>query len=304
MSRDSRHAGFLAAITSIVRAPGPTRTPQRIETRDELDLPAPPRKHRPRLRYFRYTGFAVFVVAVAVALGAVGYISAEKQHAQYAASSYIVLNGNSLDNASAYPLTPDQANRFVQTQIFPFTTLAFKDEVARHLRTNDPFTLGIQQVGITDVVAVTASAATRHDAVVASVTATRDMVALISTTLAAPLTSERNALKHQLATLAKSSARPKGVTDTVNDQALSNVYQKYLGLENSIAMAKQSASPTARVLKLSTADNSGRAVSPSRRALIYGLGGAIIAVLAAIYLSRRWSRPVLPPRPRNGPEAR
>jgi hypothetical protein len=295
-SRNLRRAAFMAAIASVVRAPRATPLPERVETRAEPARPAPPRQRRPWSRYFRYTGFAVFVVAVAVALGLLGYTSAQKQHAQYAASSYIVLNGNSVDNASAYPLTPDQANRFVQTQIFPFTTLAFKDEVARHLRTNDPFTLGIQQVGITDVVAVTASAATDHDAIDASETAARDMVALISTTLVAPLTSERNALKQQLDTITRSTARPKGVTDTVNDQAVSTVYQRYLALENSITMAKQNGSPTARVLSLSAADNSGRAVSPSRRALIYGLGGAILAVLAAIYLSRRWSRPAPPQR--------
>jgi hypothetical protein len=288
--RYTRHVWFVAAVTGVVRSRALTKA-ERMESRDETFLPPPPGKPGSRMRFLRYAGFAVFVVAVAVALGSVGYISAQRQHAQYAASSYIVLNGNTVDNASAYPLTPDQANRFVQTQIFPFTTLAFKDEVARHVRSTDPFVLGIQQVGITDVVAVTASAATDHDAVVASVTAARDMVALISTTLVAPLTSERNALKKQLATLTKASARPTGVTDTVNDQAVSSVYQQYLGLENSIAMAKQSASPTARILNLSTADNSGRAVSPSRRALIYGLGGAILAVLAAIYLSRRWSRP-------------
>jgi hypothetical protein len=195
---------------------------------------------------------------------------------------------NNVD-ADAPPPSPDQANRFVQSVVLLFNTPAFERVVQKRLESRDALALSIQQVGITDIVSVQATAARRRDAQRASDTAAEAMVREITTGATRTLLAERATLKARLGTLSRTPERPPAVTRTARRQAISSTYLRLVQLETSIALAEIPARQTAVVALTSAMSGTQRAVSPRRNALMFGLIGLVIALALVVWRDKRSS---------------
>jgi hypothetical protein len=217
-----------------------------------------------------------------------GYIWASGQHGQFAATALIRMEPNNV-KPDAPPPSPDQANRFVQSVVLLFNTHTFERTIKARLNSRDALTLSIQQVGITDIVSVQATAARRRDAQRASDTAANVMVRQITTGVTRTLLAERAALEARLRVLSRMPKQPRAVTRSARRQAINSTYLRLVQLETSIALANVPARRTAVVALTSTNAGTQRAVSPTRSALMFGLVGLVIALALVVWRDKRAS---------------
>jgi hypothetical protein len=229
---------------------------------------------------------AIVVAFVGVTLGFLGYVWANGQHGQFAATSLIRMEPNNVE-PNAPPPTPDQANRFVQSEVLLFNTSAFERSIQQQLHFNDALSLNIQQVGITDIVTVQATAARRSDAQRASDAAAETMVRQVTKSATDPLLAERAALQVRLATLSGAPKPSRAVARSARRQAINSTYQQLAQLETSIALAKIPARQTAIVALTSERAGVQKAVSPIRRGLMLGLVGLVAALGLVIWRDKR-----------------
>jgi hypothetical protein len=235
----------------------------------------PARYRRPR------TIWAVLgVVLTAVIFGVVSLVVSAALTPHYTVSAKVLVQPDAtLSDAAPSLLSLDQNNVYLQSQV----------EAVQSLRTTGSAGVTVTQVGLTNVLQITADSANAKDAVAtanqvlqAYLTLRRDQVNSYATTATQEIDKQ----------LLEDSTALQGLQGSTSEteaekSALSSDYSRLLSLKHQVTLTANTAQPTTVLHRAQLADAT-KTSSKSRTAVLAALVGALVAV--AVIGSRRRAR--------------
>ncbi len=222
------------------------------------------------------------VLTTGLVFAAIGALSSSLAgDGKWQASALVRLVGT----LSETPLPPEQANRVVQSQVLVFGTRAFETTVRRRLASDVPFSLSIEQIGTTDIVRVRANAAQASVAERAADTAANLVVQRTVDTTLADLRQQQATLQRRVDSLENPSGGD-GSTDSASADALESELKRLAQVNTELDVALARSSELASVAVSAADDGASKAVSTSRRAMVWGLLGLVVAVGVVLLVQR------------------
>jgi hypothetical protein len=194
--------------------------------------------------------------------------------------------------ADAGSLSPDQADRFLQSEVLVIAGDEFRRDVAGRVEEDDAESIDATQVGTTDVIAITATAdnaeaaaATANAAAGVYVQRRQDGTELRLTDARTEIAAQLSETSQALQDLAASGG--DDAVASARRTALEGEVARLVGLDNELRLAATEAGQPATIIDPATADEAVRTASPVRNAFLGALVGALVGLLVALFLQRQ-----------------
>lgn len=233
----------------------------------------------------RVSGWAVVgVILAAVIFAAASTLFSAFATPTYSVSARVIVRPDPTIGDPTPPLpSTDQNNIYMQSQVLAVE--GYSDRIPAGID------LSVSQVGLTNLIEITASGGTTMGAVKAANTVLDAYVAQRHAGLESYSKSAIAAVERQLASVTSQlkTATGRAPGAAARRGALSSEYNRLVSLQNQLTLSANTAQPTTVVTRAAPADVS-QATNKARNAFLAGVVGALIAI--AIWVSTRrmsWS---------------
>jgi uncharacterized protein involved in exopolysaccharide biosynthesis len=227
------------------------------------------------------TRAVTWVVITAVVFAVVAYVIGSLQAPQYSVAAQVLVQPDpTINNSSTTFDSLDQSNIYVQSQV---AAIQSQSRAGLH-----GAAISVTQVGLTNVLAIGATAGSVHNAVAAANTMLARYVAARRRDVRSYASRATAQIDSQLSTDATSLKALSGDSPdaTAERNALGNDYSQLVQLKHQVTLNTSTAQPTQIVHQAAPADATVTS-SKTRDAFLAGIVGALLAAVVVLRRRRR-----------------
>jgi uncharacterized protein involved in exopolysaccharide biosynthesis len=193
-------------------------------------------------------------------------------------------------SADAGMPSPDQADRFLQSEVLIIAGDEFRRDVASRAGDDDP-AIDAAQVGTTDVIAITATAANAEAAANLANAAADVYVQRREDGASTRLEEARTEIADQLSETSQAlqglaASAPEDPVAQARRVALEDELARLTGLDNELRLAAVEGGSAVTIIDPATAEEAVSTASPVRNALLGALVGTLVGLVGALILQR------------------